>query len=144
MEPLDLRIAPPRSPREKLSGLCFIPRTIDKIRSELPGGNPGSYFVENPAGMSAYVLRKIGVDLAALRDVVASAPDEETVAAWLLANADLAHAEKLNANMQNLTIGRIPPEERVFFNTFYPGADAMPDDMRLFDVIEMDDAKLTR
>jgi len=144
MDPLDLRLAPPRSPREKLVGLYFLPRTVDKIRAELPGGNAGSYFVENPVGMSAYVLRKIGVDLATLREVVANAPSEDAVAEWLQANADLAHVEKLNANMQNITIGRMPDAERAVFNRFYPGAEKMPDDMRLFDVIEMDDAKLIR
>lgn len=36
MTPLDLRKAPPRGPRERLLGFYFLPRTIDKLRAELP------------------------------------------------------------------------------------------------------------
>jgi hypothetical protein len=43
MKPLDLTKTPPRSPREQLVGLVFIPRMIDKMRALLPGGNPGKY-----------------------------------------------------------------------------------------------------
>ncbi len=76
MTPLDLSKAPPRGPREKLCGAYFLPRTVDKIRSELPGGNPAGYFVDNPIGMSAYMLEKLNIDLAALRAVVAEAANE--------------------------------------------------------------------
>jgi hypothetical protein len=144
MEPLDLTRTPPRGPREKLLGLCFLPRTIDKIRGELPGGNAGAYFVDNPIGMSAYVLKKIGVGPAALRDVVANAHDERDVAAWLEAHADLSHVDELNASISNVTVGMMPPDRRAAFNAFYPGAEAFPDDLRVFDVIEMDDAQLIK
>ena len=45
MTPLDLSVSPPRSPYDELDGLVFMPRTIDKLRSMLPGGNPGEYFI---------------------------------------------------------------------------------------------------
>lgn len=57
MKPLDLTKTSPRSPREQLVGLVFIPRTIDKTRALLPGGNPGKYHVE---GASLALLEGIG------------------------------------------------------------------------------------
>jgi hypothetical protein len=42
MKPLDLTKTPPRSPREQLVGLVFIPRMIDKMRALLPGAIPES------------------------------------------------------------------------------------------------------
>jgi hypothetical protein len=77
MEPLDLETSPPRGPREQLLGVCFLPRTIDKIRAELPGGKTGGYLVAEST-MSSYVLHKIGVKLDELRDVVARADAGET------------------------------------------------------------------
>jgi hypothetical protein len=37
MIPLDLRKHRPRRPREMMLGFYFLPRTIDKLRAELPG-----------------------------------------------------------------------------------------------------------
>lgn len=105
MTPLDLSKAPPRGPREKLCGAYFLPRTVDKIRSELPGGNPAGYFVDNPIGMSAYMLEKLNIDLAALRAVVAEAANEREIAAWISANADLPSVEATNTKMAAVTVG---------------------------------------
>ena len=142
MTPLDLTKAPPRGPREKLLGVCFLPRTIDKLRGELPGGNAGSYFVDDPMGMSAYILKKLAIDPAALRAVVADATDESDVAVWIDAHADLSGVERLNAKVASMTLGMMPAENRARFNRFYAGAADLPEDMLLFDVFEMDDAKL--
>lgn len=45
MGPLDLTKQPPRSAREELDGIAYLPRAIDKIRAEFPGGNLGQYVV---------------------------------------------------------------------------------------------------
>src|SRR5580704_16922247 len=41
METIDLTTQPPRSPYQKMAGLYMMPRTIDKLRAKLPGGNIG-------------------------------------------------------------------------------------------------------
>jgi hypothetical protein len=41
MTPLNLTVHPPRVPRAELDGLIFLPRTIDKVRATLPGGDIG-------------------------------------------------------------------------------------------------------
>jgi len=142
MEPLDLTQRPPRGPREQLLGLYFLPRTIDKIRGELPGGSLGAYFVDYPGGLSAYLLHKIRVDVGALRQAVAEADDEAAVAAWLERHADLSAAESANARMSNLTIGIMPPQTRAFFDSLYGDAARVPEDTLIFDVLERDDARL--
>ncbi|MBV9971796.1 MAG: DUF5069 domain-containing protein, partial [Candidatus Eremiobacteraeota bacterium] len=68
MEPLDLSKRPPRSPKLELDGLTMLPRTIDKIRATLPGGNLGPYRI---AGFSQRMLDAIGVTEEQLRDAVA-------------------------------------------------------------------------
>jgi mannose-6-phosphate isomerase-like protein (cupin superfamily) len=45
MEPLDLSVRPPRSPYAQMHGIYMVPRTIDKIRAQLPGGNLGPRYL---------------------------------------------------------------------------------------------------
>jgi hypothetical protein len=98
---LDLTNTSPRSPREKLVGLVFIPRTIDKMRALLPGGNTGKYHVD---GASLALLEQIGVDPAQFQELVASAASDGDIAAWLQEHADLSHCAGINERF--LTIGQ--------------------------------------
>ena len=43
MEPLDLSKQPPRPPRAEADGIIFLPRSIDKARAYLDGGNRNGY-----------------------------------------------------------------------------------------------------
>jgi hypothetical protein len=74
MEPLDLSKRAPRGPREKLDGLCMLPRTIDKMRALLPGGNVGSYKIP---GVSQRVLDALEVKPEDLQAEVASAASDQ-------------------------------------------------------------------
>lgn len=76
MKPLDLTKTSPRSPREQLVGLVFIPRTIDKMRALLPGGNPGKYHVE---GASLALLEGIGVDPCSSKSSLQAPPQTPTL-----------------------------------------------------------------
>jgi hypothetical protein len=141
MEPLDLTKAPPRGPRETIAGLYFLPRTIDKLRGELPGGNLGNYLTDYDRGFSSYVLHKAGITFAELRAVVAAAPDEESVAAWLRARVDPQLGPKLNARLENLRIDAMTPDDRALFFDRHPAlAGRAPES--LLDALEDDDAVL--
>jgi Domain of unknown function (DUF5069) len=107
MKPLDLTKTSPRSPREQLVGLVFIPRTIDKMRALLPGGNPGKYHVD---GASLGLLGRIGVDPAQLQEVVASAESDADVAAWLLEHADLSQSAAINERFMTIGPAAVSPE----------------------------------
>ncbi len=135
MTPLDLSKAPPRSPRERLDGLTMLPRTIDKLRAMLPGGNPGEYAI---AGFSQRLLDAIEVREEQLRDVVASAQNEQDVAAWLRANARTEKYAEVNELLENRKLGDIT--DRDAFAKRYPITRSMPDDALLFDMLDLDDA----
>ncbi|MGC2634867.1 MAG: DUF5069 domain-containing protein [Candidatus Cybelea sp.] len=100
MKPLNLTKTAPRSPREQLVGLVFIPRTIDKMRALLPGGNTGKYHVD---GASLALLEQIGVDPVQFQELVASAASDADIAAWLQERADLSQCAGINERF--LTIG---------------------------------------
>ena len=139
MEPLDLTTHPPRGPRETLAGLAFLPRTIDKLRAEQPGGNMGKYF-NRPDGMSAVLCKRAGLDMEELRAVVAAAADEEEVAAWVRERVSPEAAAEVSAKLATLRMDRLPPEfqERVRAN--HPVLAARPDLVFFFDIFEADDA----
>ena len=125
MTPLDLRRAPPRGPRFRLNGLFMMARTVDKLRAALPGGNLGAYQMQD---MSAWLLAKLDISEAALRDVVAAAPDDAFVAAWLNERTDSSRYQRINEALA----------ARVTDGTSYPAASRAGLQL-LFDVLEYDD-----
>ncbi|HYZ17884.1 MAG TPA: DUF5069 domain-containing protein, partial [Candidatus Acidoferrum sp.] len=98
MEPLDLTSRPPRGPREAILGAMFLPRTIDKMRAELPGGSMGRYLNE-PRGLSSYLLHQLRIEMDELRAVVARARNEDEIVAWLRERLDPARVEETNRKM---------------------------------------------
>jgi len=136
---LDLRIRPPRGPRQQLDGLAFMPRTIDKIRATFPGGHLGPYHVA--PGMSQMLLAIIGVELPALHDAVLRAKDDDDVAAWLRTHADVSQYERANATMSEWRHENVPEEHRTHFESLYPEYLRTRYPVA-FDLIEADDRQL--
>ncbi len=143
MEPLDLRTRPPRSCYDELDGLMLMPRTIDKLRAMLPGGHPGEYVIDaGPIkGISTFVLERIGVPVAELRDAVARAGTEAEVAAWLREHTDPSQYPALNQ-----TLRRIKPKhthDPAFFAEYYRETLALhPELETIIDIIEADDRRM--
>ncbi|MFN2450315.1 MAG: DUF5069 domain-containing protein [Candidatus Baltobacteraceae bacterium] len=136
---MDLRIRPPRSPRERLDGLVLMPRTIDKICATLPGGDLGPYHIT--PGMSQMLLMIIGVELGALRDAIIAATADDDVAAWLRSHADLAQYERANASLSGFRHEDILSEHRGHFDSLYP--EYLRSRYPLtFDLLEADDRDL--
>jgi hypothetical protein len=94
MKPLNLRIAPPRSPHAELAGIVFLPRSIDKERAALPGGDLGEYSIE---GFTTMMLEKLGIEEGAFRASVAAAADDAGVAEYVSKNARPDGADDWNA-----------------------------------------------
>ena len=142
MEPLDLSLHPPRSPYDELDGLMFMPRTIDKLRALLPGGNPGNYFINGKIlGMSGYLLHRLGITEEALSSVVSSANDETEVAAWLRANTDASQYPAINE-----TLRRVRPkhaEDEAYFREIYAAVLAADPQLEYtLDIIDADDRRM--
>jgi hypothetical protein len=109
MEPLDLTKHAPRSPKEKLAGILFLPRTIDKIRASLPGGNIGAYHL--PGG-SSRLMEVLGITPEQLTEAVKNAQTDEDVAAWIAANGTLEHVEMFNAGFLGFRVADFDEETR--------------------------------
>jgi hypothetical protein len=84
LEPLDLRSGRPRSARAELAGIVFLPRSIDKVRATLPGGEIGDFSVP---GFTTTMLGRLGISLADFTEAVRGAETDEDVAAYVHAHA---------------------------------------------------------
>jgi hypothetical protein len=139
MGPLDLEKQLPRGPRETLAGLYFMPRTIDKLRAEQPGGKLGGY-LNRPDGLSAYMCRRIGIDMEELRAKVAAAKDEAEIEGWLRERLDPALVEEVNGKLAALGTHKLTPENLEQVKHYHPILDERPELTRFFDIFEADEA----
>ncbi|MFY9664385.1 MAG: DUF5069 domain-containing protein [Candidatus Cybelea sp.] len=142
MEPLDLRSKPPRSCYVELDGLMLMPRTIDKLRARLPGGEPGPYFINGRIkGISGYLLDRLGIGEAGLLDAIAHAANEDEVAGWLRGRTDPSQYPAINA-----TLKRIKPkhaEDEAYFRTEYEATLRLHPDLEfIIDIVDADDRRL--
>ena len=138
MTPLDLRAHRPRPVRATILGFYLLPRTIDKLRAELPGGNLG-FYMNHDTGFSAYVVRRVGLDMNDFRNAVAAAPDEEAVVAWLAARIDSAAAPALNAKLESFVVERMSAEDQALVRRRHPVMAQRPDLSIILDVLDADD-----
>lgn len=138
MEPLDLTKNPPRPPRAELDGLANLPRTIDKMRALLPGGNPGVYKI---AGFSGLMLETVGVTEDQFRDAVTQAKTDDDVVAWMRAHADTNKYAEFTNRILNRRVADIEARSTDFL-TRYPIAKRRPDIEFMVDLLEADDAEM--
>jgi hypothetical protein len=139
MTPLDLREHAPRSTREAILGFYLLPRTIDKLRAELPGGNLGNY-LNHDTGFSAFVVKRLGLDMNEFRDAVAHAPDEAGVTEWLAARIDPGAAGALNAKLETFVVERMSPADQQLIRERHPVMANRPDLSKILDILDADDA----
>jgi hypothetical protein len=104
----------PRSGRETLGGIAFLPRTIDKMRAYL-NGTHGEYVVER--GLSSRVYNLFGITWEQFRDAVRQSPTDEDVLQWLRRHAPKQPSlEEIEAhNRAILTAGPQTDEARARF-----------------------------
>jgi len=88
------------------------------------------------------MLKRVGVDLEAMQNVVASASSEDEVLAWFAEHADLSDVEVLNGKLEALGIARLPAEEQAMVYRIHPGIAERPELTAFFDIFEFDDARL--
>jgi hypothetical protein len=138
MKPLDLRSRPPRPPRDTILGVYFLPRTIDKLRAELPGGYPGAY-LNHATGLSAYVVRRLGLNMNELRETVANAADEDAIVDWLRERINLDTAAELNAKLETFVAERMSATDRALLRERHPVLATRPTLSKLLDILEADD-----
>lgn len=138
MTSLDLRVHRPRGVRETILGYYFLARTIDKLRAELPGGELGP-FLNHDTGFSAFVVRRLGLDMTEFRDVVAAASNEDDVIAWLRERIDPAGAPALNAKLETFVVSRMSTEDQALVYQRHPILVTYPKMDGILDILDADD-----
>jgi len=135
MKELDLTAAPPRPPRAEVLGIIFLPRSIDKLRASLPGGNRGLY---NLIGFTESMFELLGTTSERVLPLVASAKDDVEVAASLLRDAPAGAVQEWNAWL----LARLPRggnrEEAL---KAYPWLPERPDLVLAVDILAEDDRR---
>jgi hypothetical protein len=139
MEPLNFLLGPPRGPRERLAGIVFTARLVDKLRASLPGGELNGYFPTT--GFSTLWAYYTKIDLGALRDVVGAASSEADVERWIDERTSALDKAKINDKMERFDSSRAPDEIRALFERTYP-AELRERYPCVFDLLEADDARL--
>jgi len=119
----------------------LMPRTIDKLRGQLPGGDPGGYFIDGRIkGISGYLLERLGVSEADLLGIVARAASDDDVAAWLRERTDPSQYATVNA-----TLRRIRPkhsQDEAFFRDEYAQTlQQHPELEYILDIVDADDRR---
>ena len=131
----DLRVHPPRGPRQRLGGLLFLPRTIDKARAKIQG-TLGLYKIT--PGISGYIFEALGITEDDFVEAVRHAKTDDDVVAWLAAHADMSKVPELNEMLEK----RQPRDEehRNSFKPAYPILSERPELWNWFEIFELDDA----
>jgi hypothetical protein len=127
-----------------MEGLYMLPRTIDKLRTKLPGGKVGAYTVRGSSpllpGLSLVLLDGIGVTEECLLNVVHRASVEEEIANWLRENVDLRNVAAVNEKLFGRRIEDVLAVVPVaIFRKIYPFIEKMPKTTPIFDVLLEDD-----
>ncbi len=119
-------------------GFYLLPRTIDKLRAELPGGSIGPY-LNHDAGFSAFVVKRLGLDMTAFRETVAKAKDEREIETWLAERIDPAAAPALNAKLESFVVERMSPEDQMLVRERHPVMAQRPELSKILDILDADD-----
>jgi 2-keto-4-pentenoate hydratase/2-oxohepta-3-ene-1,7-dioic acid hydratase in catechol pathway len=130
----DLRKHPPRSPREKLGGLYFLARTIDKARAR-SAGTAGPYKIT--PGMSQRLFDGLGVSEADFMAVVVGGASDEEIVAWVQGHSDATKYDEINRKYDEA--GLHEEERRAEFAARYPFLLEHTELRNWFDILEYDD-----
>ena len=139
LELLDPTKQPPRATRATVLGAMFLPRTIDKLRAELSGGTWPN--VNDYRGFSAYVVRRLGLDMDEFRAAVAAARDEDEIAAWLRERIDPAAVDETNRKLESFTSERMTPDDRALLAERHPVLRERPELTSILDILDAEDAR---
>lgn len=98
MEPLDLSTQRPRTTRAELAGVTFLPRSIDKFRAALPGGNLAGYTID---GFTSRMLENLGISVDAMQAAIAASASDDDIARFVHEHAVAGGAEAWNSYALN-------------------------------------------
>lgn len=137
MEPLDLSKQPPRAPRAELDGIIFLPRSIDKARAYLDGGNRNGY---NVPGVTGGMLERFGISHDDFIAAVSAAASDADVVAFVRKHANQSTIDEWNAFVKE----REPRGDRNLpaVLEIYPWLKELPHLKLVLDILAEDDRRL--
>jgi hypothetical protein len=137
MEPLDLSKQPPRLPRAELDGIIFLPRSIDKARAYLAGGNRNGY---NIPGVTGGMLERFGISNDDFVAAVSTASSDADVVAYVRLHASQSTVDQWNAWVKD----REPRGNRNLPEVLeiYPWLTELPDLTLVLDILAEDDRRI--
>jgi hypothetical protein len=120
----------------------LMPRTIDKLRARLPGGNPGVYFINGRIkGISGYLLERLGIREDELFEAVAQATSDDAIPAWLRERTDVSQYPAINATLRHLKPKHA--EDEAYFRSEYAATLAERPELEfIVDIVDADDRRL--
>jgi len=119
-----------------------MPRTIDKLRSQLPGGVPNGYFINaETKGISGFLLDRLGVSEGELRNIVGTVECDSDVATWLRARVDVTKYPSLNETLQRIEPRHAENPDGVR-ELYAVTLAAHPELRTIVDIIDADDRRL--
>lgn len=135
MRPISLRRRPPRDPRARLAGLMLLPRTIDKARAALRGGDLGEYYLT--PGLSAALLGEAGFSEEEFVELVQRAADEAAVANAVAERVTPELCERWNEALRARRVADLAGDDH---EQFVRAHDARDDEL-VIDVLVADDRR---
>lgn len=114
----------------------LLPRTIDKARAALRGGDLGDY--QLTPGLSAALLDEAGLTAAEFVELVQHAADEAEVADAVAARVAPERGERWNEQLKNRRVADLPADDRAQFKQLH---DARDDEL-VVDVLVADDRRV--
>ena len=138
MKPLNLSAHAPRKPSERLAGVIFLARTVDKLRASLPGGDIGAYKID---GFSTRTLGYLGITADELQNVIAKVASEDDVEQFIKERTTQEQRDNANAENEKRTVGQYIAELEGFADR-YPIAKELPPETTILEMLERDDQLL--
>jgi hypothetical protein len=137
MDPLDLSKQPPRLPRAEIDGIIFLPRSIDKARAYLDGGNRNGY---NIPGVTGGMLERFGISNEDFVAAVGVASNDADVVAFVRRHASQATIDEWKAFVE----AREPRGNRNLPEVLeiYPWLKEQPDLRLVLDILAEDDRRI--
>jgi uncharacterized protein DUF5069 len=137
MDPLDLSKQPPRAPRAELDGIIFLPRSIDKARAYLAGGDRNGY---NVPGVTGGMLERFGISNDDFIAAVGAASNDADLVAFVRRHTSQTTVDEWNAFVK----AREPRGDRNLpaVLEIYPWLTEQPDLKLVLDILAEDDRRM--
>jgi Domain of unknown function (DUF5069) len=96
-------------------------------------------YLNHDTGFSAYVVRRLGLDMDEFRSAVAEASDEGAVLRWLADRIEATTAPSLNAKLETFVVERMSAQDQALVRERHPVLATRTDPSKILDVLDADD-----